>query len=38
MIISLIRWPIGRLILLMNFIFSPKSPKRTVEDQAKIDA
>lgn len=35
---SLIRWPIGRLILLLNFIFSPKSPKRTVEEQRKVDA
>lgn len=38
MIMSLIRWPIGRLILLINFIFSPKSPKRVVEEQQKIDA
>ncbi len=38
MIMSLIRWPIGRLILLINFIFSPKSPKRIVEEQQKIDA
>lgn len=37
MIMSLIRWPIGRLILLLNFIFSPKSPKRSVEEQRKID-
>jgi len=37
MIMSLIRWPIGRLILLINFIFSPKSPKRKAEDQQKID-
>ncbi len=37
MIMTLIRWPIGRLILLLNFIFSPKSPKRTVEEQRKID-
>ena len=35
---SLIRWPIGRLILLINFIFSPKSPKRVAEEQQKIDA
>ena len=34
---SLIRWPIGRLILLINFIFSPRSPKRTVEEQQKVD-
>ena len=38
MIMSLIRWPIGRLILLINFIFSPKSPKRMAEAQQKIDA
>jgi glutaredoxin len=37
MIMSLIRWPIGRLILLLNFIFSPKSPKRTIEAQKKVD-
>lgn len=37
MIMSLIRWPIGRLILLINFIFSPKSPKRAAEAQQKID-
>lgn len=35
---SLIRWPIGRLILLLNFIFSPRSPKRSVEEQQEIDA
>jgi glutaredoxin len=34
----LIRWPIGRLILLLNFIFSPRAPKRTAEIQKKIDA
>lgn len=38
MIMSLIRWPIGRLILLINFIFSPRSPKRTVSEQEKVDA
>ena len=37
MIMSLIRWPIGRLILLGNFVFSPTSPKRSSEDQAKFD-
>ena len=37
MIMSLIRWPIGRLILLLNFIFSPRSPKRSVEEQQNID-
>lgn len=34
----LIRWPIGRLILLLNFIFSPSAPKRTKQAQQKIDA
>ncbi|HCM48302.1 MAG TPA: glutaredoxin [Colwellia sp.] len=33
-----IRWPIGQLILLLNFIFSPRSPKRAAEEQAIIDA
>jgi len=37
MIMSLIRWPIGRLILLVNFVFSPKSPKRSSTEQAKVD-
>jgi glutaredoxin len=34
----LIRWPIGRLILLLNFIFSPSSPKRTTQQQQNLDA
>lgn len=37
MLMKAIRWPIGQLILLLNFIFSPRSPKRTQEEQAKID-
>ena len=37
MIMSLIRWPIGRLILLINFIFSPRSPKRTQSEQEKVN-
>ncbi len=37
MIMSLIRWPIGRLILLINFVFSPSSPKRSSAEQAKFD-
>lgn len=37
MIMSIIRWPIGRLILLINFIFSPSSPKRTQSEQIAID-
>jgi glutaredoxin len=38
MLMKAIRWPIGQLILLLNFIFSPRSPKRAAEEQAKIDA
>ncbi len=34
---SMIRWPIGQLILLINFIFSPKSPKRALIEQTKLD-
>jgi len=33
----MIRWPIGQLILLLNVIFSPRSPKRAIEEQTKID-
>lgn len=33
----LIRWPIGRFILLLNFIFSPRAPKRSIEVQKKVD-
>jgi glutaredoxin len=36
-IASLIRWPIGRLILLLNAIFSPKSVKRSSEQQQLVD-
>lgn len=36
-IATLIRWPIGRLILLLNFIFSPKSVKRSAEEQQQLD-
>lgn len=34
----LIRWPIGRLILLLNFIFSPRAPKRSLQQQKEVDA
>jgi len=37
MLMSVIRWPIGRLILLLNFIFSPRSPKRSKEVQEKLN-
>ncbi|MBL4911525.1 MAG: glutaredoxin [Alteromonadaceae bacterium] len=33
----LIRWPIGQLILLLSFVFSPKAVKRSEEEQQKID-
>lgn len=33
----LLRWFIGRIILLLDFIFTPKSPKRTAELQAEIN-
>ncbi|QWL04018.1 glutaredoxin, partial [Shewanella indica] len=32
-----IRWILGRIILLLNFVFSPKSVKRQPEQQADID-
>ncbi len=38
MLMSIIRWPIGRLILLLNFIFSPRSPKRSQGEQSIIDS
>ena len=37
MLMKAIRWPIGQLILLLNFIFSPRSPKRAASEQAKLD-
>lgn len=32
-----VRWILGRLILLLNFIFSPKKRQRSGPEQAKID-
>ncbi len=32
-----IRWILGRIILLLNFIFSPKKLQRPVAEQNKID-
>lgn len=37
MLMKMIRWPIGQLILLLNIIFSPNSPKRDINEQAIID-
>ena len=34
----IIRWVLGRIILLLNFVFSPKSPKRELGVQNEIDA
>ena len=38
MIWNLIRWPLGQLILLIDFLTSPQAPERTAENQARIDA
>jgi len=34
---KIIRWLLGRLILTLSFIFSPKQLKRTVELQQQVD-
>ncbi|GAA5139772.1 glutaredoxin family protein [Thalassotalea piscium] len=33
----IIRWIVGRVILVLNFIFSPSSPKLSTEQQAELD-
>ncbi|MEJ6475025.1 glutaredoxin family protein [Pseudoalteromonas piscicida] len=33
-----VRWFLGRLILLFDFIFTPRSKKRAAEQQQKLDA
>ncbi|MCL1123904.1 glutathione S-transferase N-terminal domain-containing protein [Shewanella surugensis] len=33
----MIRWLLGRIILLLNFIFTPKKRQRSTEEQQKID-
>ena len=35
---KVVRWLLGRIILLLDFIFSPRGVKRSVEEQARIDA
>lgn len=35
---KVIRWLLGRLILTLNFIFTPKSMKRPADAQAKVDS
>ncbi|WP_286235574.1 glutaredoxin family protein [Thalassotalea sediminis] len=32
----ILRWVIGRIILFFDFVFSPRSPKLTLEQQAEI--
>ncbi|MGB5444642.1 MAG: glutathione S-transferase N-terminal domain-containing protein [Psychromonas sp.] len=34
----IIRWILGRIILLLNFIFTPRKRKRNIQDQAQVDA
>ncbi|WP_027856444.1 glutaredoxin family protein [Marinobacterium jannaschii] len=34
---KLLRWVIGRIILLLNFIFSPRAVKREETEQARIN-
>lgn len=33
----IIRWILGRIILLLNFVFAPKKLKRPLAEQQKID-
>ncbi|MCL1143075.1 glutathione S-transferase N-terminal domain-containing protein [Shewanella gaetbuli] len=33
-----IRWFLGRIILLLNFIFAPKKRQRSPEEQTQVDA
>lgn len=33
-----VRWVLGRIILVLNFIFTPKKRKRPVEEQVKVDS
>ena len=37
MIMQLVRWPLGRLILLADAITAPKPPVRSADVQARID-
>ena len=34
---QIIRWLLGRLILILNFMFAPKKLKRSVAEQQKVD-
>ena len=33
----IIRWVLGRIILLIDFIFTPRSPKRDTQVQSELD-
>jgi glutaredoxin len=33
----IVRWLVGRIILLLNFIFTPRGVKRSSDAQAKVD-
>ncbi len=33
-----VRWLLGRIILVLNFIFTPKKRKRATDEQVKIDS
>jgi len=35
--VKTVRWVLGRIILLLNFIFSPSRPKHDAEVQQKLD-
>ncbi len=34
----IVRWILGRIILILNFIFAPKKRKRPQDEQSKVDA
>ncbi len=34
---TVIRWILGKIILLLNAVFSPRGIKRTQEQQASVD-
>lgn len=38
MIFKIIRWPLGQLILLVDFLTAPRLPQRPADLQARIDA
>ena len=35
---AVVRWVLGRLILTLNWLFTPRGIKRSAEDQAAVDA